>query len=286
MKTWTKADFTIPALLIALSLVPTLGGIVRLASVSGHAAVGPDDARFMTAPAPVVLHVLSATLFCLLGASQFSRGFRLRWPGVHRSAGKLLALCGVLAGATGLWMTAFYPIPASLQGPILYVVRLLVASSMIGSILVAWWTILHRDVRRHEAFMIRAYALGQGAGTQVLVLGPWQLIAGECVGVTRDILMTLAWLINVVVAELLIQARTRRVSVAVEVAALSRSSDPPTTMSQSGRRLSFSAAMGATQGEALRSAPTSRLLADDSGVVEQRSRADHSLSRGRRVCRH
>jgi hypothetical protein len=210
MRKLTRADFKVPALLIALSVVPTLGGIARLASVSGRAAVGPDDARFLAAPAPVVIHVISATLFCLLGAFQFSAGFRLRWPGVHRSAGKLLALCGLLAGATGLWMTAFYPIPSQLQGPLLYVVRLVVASAMIGAILVAWRTILRRDVPRHEAFMIRAYALGQGAGTQVLVLGPWMLISGESGGLARDLLMTLAWLLNLAVAELLIRSRTRR----------------------------------------------------------------------------
>jgi hypothetical protein len=214
MRNWTKADFKVPALLIALSAVPTLGGVVRLARVSGHAVVGPDDARFLAAPTPVVIHVICATLFCLLGAFQFSAGFRRRWPGVHRSAGKLLALCGLLAGASGLWMTAFYPIPSHLQGPLLYGVRLLVASSMIGAILVAWRTILRRDVRRHEAFMIRAYALGQGAGTQVLILGPWMLISGESGGLTRDLLMTLSWLINVVVAELIIHSRTRRVPVA------------------------------------------------------------------------
>jgi uncharacterized membrane protein len=210
MRKLTRADFKVPALLIALSVVPTLGGIARLASVSGRAAVGPDDARFLAAPAPVVIHVISATLFCLLGAFQFSAGFRLRWPGVHRSAGKLLALCGLLTGATGLWMTAFYTIPSHLQGPLLYVVRLLVASAMIGAILVAWRTILRRDVPRHEAFMIRAYALGQGAGTQVLVLGPWMLLSGESGGLTRDLLMTLAWLLNLAVAELLIRSRTRR----------------------------------------------------------------------------
>lgn len=210
MKKLTKADFKIPALLIALSIVPTLGGILRLASVSGHATVGPADARFLAAPTPVVLHVFSATLFCLLGAFQFSTGFRLRWPQVHRSAGKLLALCGLLAGATGLWMTAFYPIPSDQQGPILYGVRLLVASAMMGAIIEAWRTILQRNVARHEAFMIRAYALGQGAGTQVLVLSPWMLLSGESGGLTRDLLMTLSWLINVAVAELILRSRSRR----------------------------------------------------------------------------
>ena len=57
--------------------------------------------------------------------------------------------------------------------------------------------------------MIRAYALGQGAGTQVLVLGPWMLITGESGGLTRDVLMTVAWAINVVVAEVIIRRRAK-----------------------------------------------------------------------------
>jgi uncharacterized membrane protein YozB (DUF420 family) len=205
----TKADFKLPALLLALSVVPIVGGVVRLMSVAGDVAVTPDNARFLHSPAPVVIHVICATLYCLLGAFQFTRAFRQRWPGLHRRAGRLLALCGLLTGVTGMWMTAFYPIPSSLQGPILYVVRLAVAAAMVASIVIAWSSILRRNVPRHEAFMIRAYALAQGAGTQVLVLLPWMLISGETGGLTRDLLMTLAWAINVVVAESIIWLRTR-----------------------------------------------------------------------------
>lgn len=204
----TKADFKVPALLLALSLVPTLGGVARLLSLSGDAAVTPEAARFLQAPIPVVIHVISATTYCLLGAFQFSRGFRLRWSGWHRRMGRLLVLCGLLTGMTGLWMTVFYTIPPSLQGPLLYAVRLAVATLMVAAIVIAWTSILRRDVARHEAFMIRAYALGQGAGTQVLTLLPWMLIAGEAGGLTRDLLMTLAWAINIVVAESIIRQRT------------------------------------------------------------------------------
>ena len=56
------------------------------------------------------------------------------------------------------------------------------------------------------------YALhvdGQGAGTQALVLGPWMLLTGDSLGLTRDLLMTLAWAINIAVAEAIIHARSR-----------------------------------------------------------------------------
>jgi hypothetical protein len=186
-----------------------LGGVARLMSMSNKSPLSPENARFVQAPVPILIHIFSATLFCILGAFQFSRAFRLRWAALHRRMGRVLGVCGLLAGATGLWMTAFYAIPSSMQGPLLYPVRLAVAASMMAAIIVAWRSILHRDVARHEAYMIRAYALGQGAGTQVIVLLPWMLISGQSGGLIRDLLMTLAWLINVLFAEVVIKSRER-----------------------------------------------------------------------------
>lgn len=203
----TKMDLAIPALLLALSIVPTLGGVMRLLSLSGQAQVTAEHARFVHAPWPVLMHVVSATLYCWLGAFQFSTGLRRRWPRWHRGAGRVLVLCGLTAGATGLWMTVFYPIPQALQGPLLYGVRVLVGAAMVAAIVIGCSSILRRQVARHEAFMIRAYALGQGAGTQALVLGPWMLLTAESGGLTRDLLMTVAWAINLVVAELIIKRR-------------------------------------------------------------------------------
>ena len=209
-----KSDLKVPALLIALSIVPTLGGALRMMSMSGHTPVTLDNARFVHAPLPIIVHVICATLYSALGAFQFSPAFRVRWPGWHRRAGRVLAGCGLLAGITGLWMTAFYSIPVGMQGPLLYAVRLLVATAMVAAIVVAWRSIVRRDVARHEAFMIRAYALGQGAGTQVFVLGPWMLLGGSGVGLTRDLLMTLAWAINLAVAETIIHSRNRGLRIA------------------------------------------------------------------------
>ncbi|HET8934375.1 MAG TPA: DUF2306 domain-containing protein, partial [Polyangiales bacterium] len=158
------------------------------------------------------IHALSATLFSLLGAFQFTRGYRARWPAWHRRAGKLLVVAGLSTGLTGLWMTAFYKIPSGMQGPLLYGVRLVVGGALVACIVIAWSNILKRQVARHEAFMIRAYALAQGAGMQAVVLLPWILSTGQSTGFTRDLLMTLAWLINIVAAELIIRQRSTRLS--------------------------------------------------------------------------
>ena len=57
----TRADLTIPALLVAFSLVPALGGAARFLSMSPNAAVTVENARFLHSPIPIVLHIVSAT---------------------------------------------------------------------------------------------------------------------------------------------------------------------------------------------------------------------------------
>jgi len=53
--------------------------------------------------------------------------------------------------------------------------------------------------------MIRAFELGQGAGMQVVVLLPWMLLIGKPSMLHRDLLMSLAWLINLLVVKIAIQ---------------------------------------------------------------------------------
>lgn len=207
MKKLTREDLVVPGLLVALSVVPMLGGVVRVASFAGP--VTNDNARFLNSPTPVLLHIVVVALYSLLGAFQFSAGVRRRWPRWHRRAGRVLGACAVLAGLTGMWMTHVYKIPEHMQGPLLYVVRMLVGAALVTAIGIAWIRIRRGDVARHEAWMIRAYALAQGAGTQALIMLPLTVIWGEFLGVARDLLLTLAWVINVVFAEWLIRRRTK-----------------------------------------------------------------------------
>lgn len=205
----TKSDLTLVGVLLFVSIVPALGGAARLASLAGDAAPTEESARFLAAPIPIALHVVGATLYALLGAFQFSPGFRRIWPGFHRAAGRVLVVAGVTCGVTGLWMTATFDIPNYWQGPLVYYVRWAVGVGMLASLAVAVHAVMRRDFVRHEAFMIRAYALGQGAATQAVIMLPWMLITGHSAGVTRDLLLTLSWLINVALAEVILYDRRR-----------------------------------------------------------------------------
>ena len=193
-----------------LSFVPVVAGVVRLSSLAGGATGGgvtPENARFMAMPTPVVMHIVCASVFCVLGALQFDSALRQRFPRLHRMAGRVAAPCGIVAALTGLWMTAAYAIPAELQGPLLYGVRMVVGLAMTLAVVVSVRAVLQRRITQHKAWMVRAYALGQGAGTQVLILLPVTLLAGAPTFFFRDVLMASAWGLNMAFAEWVIRSR-------------------------------------------------------------------------------
>ena len=216
MTAFAQSDRLVPAALIALSLVPAAGGAFRLVQLAGGAEITPENARFFAAPWPVGWHIVSSVCFCLLGAFQFSPGFRRRQPNWHRVAGRVLVPCGMVAALTGVWMTQQHSpasftgsLPANFDGPWLYVIRLLVGSMMALSLILGVTAILRRDVPRHRAWMIRGYALGLGAGTQVFTHLPWFLFPGIRGELARTVFMGAGWAINAAVAEWLI-SRERR----------------------------------------------------------------------------
>ncbi len=76
---------------------------------------------------------------------------------------------------------------------------------MVVFIFLGLAAILRRDIVRHSSWMIRAYAIGQGASTQGLIIMSCAVISEEPSGLTRDVLMTFAWVINIFVAEWIIR---------------------------------------------------------------------------------
>ena len=200
-----RIDWKMPLALLLISAIPFAAGIARLSGLAGSPAIGTENARFIAAPLPVIVHILSASVFCVLGALQFSSTLRQRSPKLHRLLGRIVATSGVFTALSGLWMTVMYPIPQELQGDMLYAVRVFVSVAMLLSIYWAVVAAMRYDIATHRAWMIRAYALGQGAGMQVVVLLPWMLVIGTPTMLQRDVLMSLAWLINLLVAEMAIQ---------------------------------------------------------------------------------
>lgn len=73
---------------------------------------------------------------------------------------------------------------------------------MLVSSLLALSAIRQRDFTAHGQWMIRAYAIGLGAGTQVFTHLPWLPLVQRTPGeMPRAVMMGAGWIINVVVAE-------------------------------------------------------------------------------------
>lgn len=212
MKTLTTREWTLLVLILVYSFVPTFGGLVRVADLAGLLTIMPDNPRALAAPLPVVLHILSSFLFCLVGAFQFLPSVRRHHPAIHRTAGRVVAASGCVSAATGLWMTHAFMFPAELQGLLLYWTRIFLSMWMVGLIVWAVIAVRSRNVPGHSAAMLRAYAIGQGASTQTFLGIGWAIVMGsDLVGPARDVMMVLAWALNLLLAEFLIRrARTAR----------------------------------------------------------------------------
>lgn len=204
-----RAEWLVPVGLILLSLVPVLAGASRLAELGSGAEITPENARFFASPVPVVVHILSVTIYSVLGAFQFVPSFRHRKPKWHRTSGRILVPAGLAAALSGLWMTLFYPLPET-DGELLNVMRLVFGSAMLLSIILGALAVRQRNYPRHGEWMIRGYAIGLGAGTQVLTHLPWFLFFGVPDEFTKAMLMGAGWVINLVVAEWVIRKQRAR----------------------------------------------------------------------------
>lgn len=205
------AGWPIPTALIALSAIPLTAGAFRIVQLVGGPEVMPADDRFTGFPAPLVVHIIGAALYAIVGAFQFVPRFRRRHLAWHRRAGRLLAVAGLLVAASALWMTLLYA-PKPGTGDLLYVLRLVFGSAMVGCLVLGCTAIRRRDIATHRAWMIRAYAIGLTAGTQAFTEGIGGAIFGT--GELRDDLAKGAgWAINLAIAEWVIRrpaARTGR----------------------------------------------------------------------------
>jgi uncharacterized membrane protein len=209
MVTARQGGWGVPILLLLLSAIPLAAGAFRLNELGSGAEITPANARFFASPVPVVVHILGAAVYSVLGAFQLADGFRRRWPGWHRAAGRLLIPCGLLVGGSALWMTLFYPRPDA-DGDLLAAFRLLFGTIMVGSLALGFRAIRGGDVSAHRAWMLRAYAVGLGAGTQVLTLMVGEMAAGRPNELSRALLMGAGWAINLAVAEWAIRKQRRR----------------------------------------------------------------------------
>ncbi|CAN5466039.1 DUF2306 domain-containing protein [soil metagenome] len=210
-RTTNRRTWLIPTSLVLLSLIPVIAGASRISQLAFGAEITEANARFFHSPVPVIAHIICATVYLLLGAIQFLPRLRKGRPSWHKVAGRILVPAGVIAGLSGMWMAVFYTRPE-----LDMVVRLIFGSVMVTSILLGLRAVLRRDFTNHRAWMIRGYAIGIGAGTQVFTTLPFVIAnRGADLDPTSTVaLLAAGWVINLTVAEIAIRRSTPRRSIA------------------------------------------------------------------------
>ncbi|MGX7826190.1 DUF2306 domain-containing protein [Actinokineospora sp. 24-640] len=222
-----RRQWRVPAALILLSTVPVVAGMFRTVELVSGAEITEANARFVASPVPVLLHIAGVTLYCVVGAFQFVpslRGGRSRW---HRLAGRALVPCGLVGALSGMWMTLFYPRGPEV-GDLLTAIRVGFGTLWVVALILGVIAIRARDFTTHRAWMIRAYAVALGAGSQAVVLGTWMVAVAPITELSNALLMAAAWLLNLAVAERVIRRP------ATPRPPVKRSADAPEVPAQSG----------------------------------------------------
>jgi uncharacterized membrane protein len=198
-----ERTWPVPVALVALSAVPLTAGALRLVQLAGGPEVITANHRYDSFLLPLVLHIVGAAVYALVGILQFVPRFRRRHWAWHRRAGRVLVAAGLAVAVSALWMTLLYAAQPG-TGSLLYVLRLVVGSATAAFLVLGITAIRRRDVPAHRAWMIRAYALGLGAGTQVFTEGFGGALLGDGV-LAGDLAKGAGWAINLAVAEWVIR---------------------------------------------------------------------------------
>lgn len=189
--------------LLLLSALPILGGALRLEELGTDPASAPSPSLAVA----IVAHIVAMSVYCILGAFQFSPALRGRraW---HRLAGRVLIPAGIIAALASIWLAVFFYGPDDKFA--LAMVRIAFAVPMVVFLVLATTSIMRRDYTAHGAWMTRAYAIAVTGGTQALVLIVWSILGGETSVVSETWLVGVGFVINSLVAEVIIRRRARR----------------------------------------------------------------------------
>jgi hypothetical protein len=201
------------ALALALfSAVPVLTALVQAVQIP--AGTYPDDsARLAVAPVAWFAHVLAGAAFGIAGPLQFLRALGGRFGALHRAAGRLFVASGAVLGLSGLSLVVQV---ASVRTPLADVARGLFGLALLAALALSMAAIRDRDLARHRAWAIRAWAAGMGLGAVSLVFFPIYLVTGSApAGLAADILFVGSWALTIALAELVLRrlpAANRRIA--------------------------------------------------------------------------
>lgn len=196
----------VPVVLVVLVAIPAAAGVARLVELAGGPQGLPAKPHVTESPLPLVLHILAALPYAVLGALQLSP--RLRRNGWHRRVGRPVFALGLLVAASALWMNQMTP-HSTAPAQLLHALRFAAGTAMIAFTVLSVVAAAGRDLAGHAAWARRSYAIAMGAVTQMFTIGIGEGLFGPGEWTTA-LMQGLAWTINLAIAEHAIRSPRRR----------------------------------------------------------------------------
>jgi uncharacterized membrane protein len=199
----------IPGGLLIVALIPAITGTASLTFTAQSLAAGEDGsamdvARYVEHPVMIATHVIGGVTFSLFGILQIMPRFRNANLARHRAIGRVLVVLAALSGLSALWMNAVFPTPG---GDVQRWVAAVFGVAMLVALALSMRAIRQRRIGDHRAWMLRAYAIALGAGTQRVMLVPVMIASGGELGQTAIVIgVTAGWGLNLAIAEWAIRA--------------------------------------------------------------------------------
>lgn len=191
-------------LLLVLTAIPIVISLVRIGQIPLN-GLPADAAKFTAVPLGHFFHAAGGAIFGLLGPFQFSRVMRGRFGRLHRWMGRVFVLAGLALGLTSLRLLWQFPEAGTW---FLAAARLAAGAALIAALGLGLRAAMRRDLVRHRAWMIRAYAIGMGAATIALIMFPIFVITGAPLeGYLSDLAFVGSWVINIALGEWVIRRR-------------------------------------------------------------------------------
>lgn len=133
----------------------------------GQVHDGVFELRYVEHPWISALHMFSGIAFICLAPLQFMSSVRLKRLSLHRRLGRILVVMALISGVYGI--AASFALPA-FGGLASETAGLFFGPLFIFAIIRAFFYARAREIKAHQRWMIRAFALGLAVGTQRVLL--------------------------------------------------------------------------------------------------------------------
>lgn len=196
----------VPPVLWLLGSLAILSAVYRMlittqALATGTLPADPADVHYVKHVLMISLHIIPGLCFLILGPLQFVPTIRARWPKFHRWSGRIFIVSGLITAVTAVTMNmVFPPVGGLFKSAAVYIFSL----AQIITLIVALHAILHRNIARHRAWMIRAFAIGLSVSTMRFFFIPAYFLYGIPDDFTIALGMWVGFLTNIFIAELIL----------------------------------------------------------------------------------